>query len=104
VKTDDTKLHFTINTEGDYTKTNLLAALVQKQVTMNVKAGENNGTKLSHTNVVRTFTMQTAGAKNEFELAIPKELNNNQWQLIIYSQHKNDLKITGAVLYNAEIK
>ena len=104
VKTVDTKLHFTINTEGDYNKTNLLAALVQKQVTMNVKAGENSGAKLSHTNVVRTLTMQTASAKNEFELAIPKELTGNQWQLIIYAQQKNDLKITGAVLYNPELK
>ncbi len=104
VKMGDNKLHFTINTEGDYTKTNLLAALVQKQVTMSVKAGENSGAKLSHTNVVRILTMQTASAKNEFELAIPKELTANQWQLIIYAQQKNDLKITGAVLYNPEIK
>lgn len=100
----DNKLHFTVNMDGDYTKTNLLAALVQKQVSMNVKAGENSGTKLSHTNVVRTFAMQITAPKNEFELVIPKDLTGNQWQLIIYTQQKSDLKITGAVLYNPEVK
>jgi hypothetical protein len=104
VKRNNNKLHFTITSEGNFNKSNLLAALVQKQVTMNVKAGENGGAKLSHTNVVRTFAMQTAAAKNEFELTIPKDLTDNQWQLIVYAQQKNDLKITGAVLYNPELR
>jgi hypothetical protein len=100
VKMSNDKLSFVVHAEGDFKKDNLLAALVQKQVTINVKAGENSGAKLSHTNVVRTFAMQMATEKNEFELAIPKNLSSNQWQLIVYAQRKNDLKITGAVLYN----
>jgi hypothetical protein len=104
VKMNNDKLSFTVHAEGDFKKDNLLAALVQKQATINVKAGENSGAKLSHTNVVRTFAMQAATDKNGFELAIPKSLSNDQWQLVVYTQQKNDLKITGAVLYKPELK
>ena len=100
VKNSNSKLHFTVNTEGDFKKTDLLAALVQKQATMNVKAGENRGEKLSHINVVRSFSRQAAATKNDFELTIPQNLGDSQWQLIVYGQQKNDLKITGAVLFN----
>ena len=67
---------------------------------MNVKAGENKGEKLSHTNIVRAFSRHTATIKTNFELTIPASLNESQWQLIVYGQRKNDLKITGAVLLN----
>ena len=102
VKADNGKLHFTVNTEGDFKKTDLLAALVQKQATMNVRAGENSGAKLSHINVVRSFSRQAAAAKNDFELTIPDGLDSSQWQLIVYSQQKSDLKITGAVLFDPD--
>lgn len=100
VKINADKITFLVHAEGDIKKNNLLAALVQKQATMNVKAGENSGAKLSHTNVVRSFSQQRAADKNQFELDLPGTLPNLKWQLIVYSQHKNDLKITGAVLYN----
>ncbi|MBC7875084.1 MAG: hypothetical protein H7Y01_13865 [Ferruginibacter sp.] len=32
----------------------LITALIQKNATVNVKAGENRGVKLSHTNIVRS--------------------------------------------------
>ncbi len=102
VKKNNDKLSFIVRSEGDFKKTNLLAALVQKKATMNVKTGENSGTKLSHTNVVRTLLQQTAAQKNEFELNWPSNLSNDNWQLVIYTQHKADLKITGAVLFNAD--
>ena len=104
VKIIDDKLYFTINAVGEYSKTNLLAALVQKQVTMNVKSGENSGARLTHTNVVRTLALQSATVKNEFELSIPKDLHGDQWQLVVFAQQKADLKITGAVLYNPDNK
>ena len=100
VKLNNGKLSFSVSLEGEFKKTDLLAALVQKQAVMNVKAGENSGAKLSHTNVVRSFVKQTASSKNEFELTIPENLKNNQWQLVIYAQQKNDLKISGAIVYN----
>ena len=100
VKTVNGKLYFTVHTEGEAKKTELLAALVQKQTTMNVKAGENRGEKLSHTNVVRSFSKQNHATTNNFELTIPENIGDSQWQLIVYGQQKNDLKITGAVVYN----
>ena len=99
VKTSNNKLSFVVHTKGDFKKTDMLAALVQKQVATNVRAGENSGAKLSHTNVVRVFSKQTAADKNEFELELPENISKTNWQLIIYSQQKKDLKITGAVLY-----
>jgi hypothetical protein len=94
------KLQFTIHAAGDLAKTDLLAALVQKQATMNVKAGENSGARLSHINVVRSFVKQTTAEKTSFTLEMPVKLAQDGWRLIVYAQQKSDLKITGAVLYN----
>ena len=80
------KLQFTVHTAGDLNNTDLLAALVQKQATMNVKAGENKGEKLFHTNIVRAFSRHTAIIKTNFKLTIPASLNESQRQLIIYGQ------------------
>lgn len=99
VKRNNDKLSFTVHAEGDFKRTDLLAALVQKQATMKVRAGENSGATLSHINVVRSFSGQPAADKNEFEIALPANLAKDNWQLIVYAQQKNDLKITGAVVY-----
>jgi hypothetical protein len=100
VKIIDGKIKFTSHSDGDWKKTDLIAVLVQKNATMKVKAGENRGATLSHTNVVRSLEKQTTENKNEFNLVFPKNLANNNWQLIVYSQHSNNLKITGAASYN----
>jgi hypothetical protein len=99
VITSGQKLSFTVHAEGDFKKTNLLAALVQKQATMKVKAGENKGTTLSHINIVRSLSKQTAAVKNEFELTVPANLTSGNWKLVVFTQ-QNDLKITGAALYD----
>ncbi len=104
VKINNNKINFLVHTAGDYKKTDLLVALVQKHATMNVKAGENSGAKLSHTNVVRVFSRQTAADKNEFELEFPVNLSNDNWNLIIYAQQKIDLKISGAVMFKPDEK
>ncbi len=100
VKMIDNTLHFTVESEGNVAKSNVLAVLVQKEISVDIKAGENNGVKIPHTNVVRTFAMQTTVAKNEFELKIPADAALSNCQLIVYTQQKNDLKITGAAVYN----
>jgi hypothetical protein len=99
VKMNADKINFKVHSEGNINKTNVLAALVQKQVTMNVKTGENRGAKLSHTNVVRSLLVQTAADYNEFEITVPANLARDNWQLIVYTQQKNNLKITGASIY-----
>ena len=100
VKFDGSKVKFTITAAGDIKKTNLLAALVQKKAVMHVKAGENSGATLSHINVVRSFASHKADAKNEeFEFIVPSNLNGSNWQLVVYAQQQNDLKIIGASVY-----
>jgi hypothetical protein len=100
VKKENDKLSVSCHLEGDWQRCDLLAAVVQKHAEVNVKAGENHGAKLSHTNVVRAFFEQAAKEKMNFEISVPDEISNDNWQLIIYTQQKNDLKITGAAVYN----
>ncbi|MDZ4793865.1 MAG: DUF1223 domain-containing protein [Bacteroidota bacterium] len=102
VKSASNKVSFISMLSGDYKKTNLLAAIVQKQASTKVRAGENGGATLSHSNIVRLFSTQVAAQKNTFELTIPEKLIKDDWQLVVYTQQKNDLKITGAVIFNAD--
>src|SRR5438477_11087997 len=55
VKKENNKLSVNCHLQGDWQRSDLLAAVVQKRAEMNVKAGENHGATLSHTNVVRAF-------------------------------------------------
>jgi hypothetical protein len=105
VKRENNKLIVSVHAKGipiaiGMKDVNLLAAIVQKHAEMSVKAGENRGSKLAHTNVVRTFIKQSIKEKMNFEIEVPGDLENNNWQLILYTQQKNDLKITGATVYN----
>ena len=88
---------------GDLRQTELIAVLVQKHAEMKVKAGENSGAKLSHTNVVRSFIQKPAQEKMNFEIEVPKDLTQaagrQGFQLILYSQQKPDLRITGVAVY-----
>jgi hypothetical protein len=101
VKRDANKLSISCHLEGNWKQTDLASALVQKHAEMKIKGGENNGSKLSHTNVVRSFIKQSAKEKMNFEVEIPKDLTEDDWRLIIYSQQKSDLKITGVITYQA---
>ncbi len=101
VKIAGNKVSFTSTVSGEYKKTDLLAAIIQKQATTKVRAGENGGAMLSHINIVRALSTQTAAQKNNFELTIPEKLMNKDWDLVVYAQEKNDLKITGAVLFSS---
>lgn len=100
VKKDKDSLSVTCYLQGEWQKSDLLAVIVQKHAAMNVKAGENRGAKLSHTNVVRTFFEQPAKDKMNFEISVPKDLTDADWSLIIYTQQQSDLKITGAAMYD----
>jgi len=101
VKKTVDKLSVSCETEGtDLNKNDLFAAFVQKQAVMNVKAGENSGAKLSHTNVVRSFIKKPAQQKLNFEMNVPRDVNDNNWELILFTREKIDLKITGVAVYN----
>jgi hypothetical protein len=99
VKKSNDKLLVTCSAEGDWKNADLFVALVQKHAEMKVRAGENEGSKLSHTNVVKSLKKESTQQKMNFEIAFPKGLAENNWQLVLFAQQKNDLKITGAVSY-----
>jgi hypothetical protein len=107
VKKENDKLSVSCRLQGDFQNCDLLIAIVQKHAEVNVKAGENHGAKLSHFNVVRSFLKLPAKEKMDFQVPVPTEIGKDNsspdkqnWQLIIYTQQKGDLKITGAAVYN----
>lgn len=93
--------------KGNFQNCDVFVAVVQKHAEVNVKAGENQGAKLSHTNVVRSFLKLPASEKVSFQIQLPAELTSEHssvikqnWQLIVYAQQRDNLKIRGAALYN----
>jgi len=101
VKRNENKLSVSCHLDGNWKQTDLASALVQKHAEMKIRGGENNGSKLSHINVVRSFIKQSAKENMNFEIEIPKDLSGDDWQLIIYTQQQTDLKITGVITYQA---
>jgi len=99
VKKGESKLTVNCHLAGDWRNSDLLAAIVQDHVESDVKAGENHGVKLFHTNVVRTFLRLSAKERMNFELMIPAGLPANNSHLILFIQQKRGLKITGAAVY-----
>lgn len=95
VKKENNKLSVSCTLNGNMDQTDVMAALVQKHAEMNVKAGENRGAKLSHTNVVRSFVQKPAQQNMKFELDIPHDLTEGNMEIIVYTQQKNNLTITG---------
>jgi hypothetical protein len=107
VKQEKENLFVKCHLSGAFQNCNVLAAVVQKHAEINVNAGENHGARLSHTNVVRTFVKIPAQEKLSFQIPVSIDKDNNNssagkqgWQLVIYTQQKDDLKITGATVYS----
>jgi len=100
VKKENNKLSVTCTLNGNMDQTDVMAALVQKHAEMKVKAGENRGATLSHTNVVRSFLQKPAQQKMQFEIDIPKDLADDNTLIIVYTQQKKDLKITGVAVWD----
>jgi len=99
VKKENNQLSVTCHLVGDWQNSDLIAAVVQKHAETYVKAGENHGARLSHTNVVREFLHNKAAEKMNFEIPIPGAVED-KWQLILFTQRENNLMITGASVYD----
>src|ERR1700704_3028740 len=89
VKMNDHKIDLSYTLEGNWQHANLLAILVQKQAMVNVRAGENNGAQLSHTNVVRFIKKLPATQSGRIDLTKPDELNDNNCQVILLTQRED---------------
>jgi hypothetical protein len=99
VKKEDDKLKISCNAIGDLKNQNIFAALIQKHAETNVRGGENSGRKLSHTNIVRSFIKKPAQQKNDFEISLPNDIAENNWSIVLFTQNKKDLKVTGVTKY-----
>ncbi|MBX9734296.1 MAG: DUF1223 domain-containing protein [Chitinophagaceae bacterium] len=92
----------TISLKWDYkngeTSSVVHFALVQKQATINVKAGENDGRRLSHHNIVRDFVTIDSKHNTTVKLHIPADLQTNEIKVMAYVQEKETGKIVATAL------
>ena len=99
VKKENQQLYVDCALDGELKNISLAAALVQNHAERKIGAGENRGATLVHTNVVRSFAEHPASAQMHFNMQMPAELKDGEWQLILYAQRKSDLKIIGATRF-----
>ncbi|AYL93867.1 DUF1223 domain-containing protein [Mucilaginibacter celer] len=76
----------------------LQIAIVQKNAQTRVERGENAGHTLSHVQIVRKLQTVNFNATGEgdVQIALPKELNGQAWEVIVLVQDQNTGKIWGA--------
>ncbi|HEX9509796.1 MAG TPA: DUF1223 domain-containing protein [Puia sp.] len=89
------KVSYSVDNPG---KANLQVALVQSQATSQVLRGENQGRKLQHVNVVRSFQSVSlqSGDGGVVSLKLPDGLQAKDCKIISYLQSKEGRKIVGA--------
>ena len=102
VKKENNKLLIRCSLTGSLHDAQIAAALVQKHAETEVKAGENGGARLTHTNVVRSFVQKSAQDKMQFEVEIPHDVSDDNMLLIVYTQEKKDLRITGVAVWDGK--
>ena len=91
------KISIQYNVTGDIANTNVLALLIQNKATTKIKAGENNGATLTSYNVVRATVSAQAKESGDCTLQIPFNIATKDVSLVLFTQNKTTLKITGAV-------
>lgn len=74
----------------------IVAALVQKNAHSNVSAGENEGRKLSHVQIVREMQQQELEAQGEISLKLPEDFDKKGWEVIVFVQNKANGHISQA--------
>ncbi|MEO9483318.1 MAG: DUF1223 domain-containing protein [Ekhidna sp.] len=72
-------------------------AIIEKNLSQDVKRGENRGRTLTHDNVVRAFdTRSFDGKENKFQLSLPEDLVIANASLIIYAQASSTWYVNSA--------
>ena len=103
IKTAENKVevNYTLNKILPHSAIN--AALVQRNVITQIKAGENRGLKLNNYNVVRDFkTMQLTNAEGNFILQLPRGSSSANYQVVLFVQENSSGIIQGAVKENCK--
>lgn len=82
---------------GDFSGSTLVVNLVKKNATTKVRAGENAGKDLPHTNIV--MAMQETKIQNGLaaaELSLPSDFKAKDYSVIAFLQNKKTMKISAA--------
>ncbi|WP_343746231.1 DUF1223 domain-containing protein [Chitinophaga sp.] len=81
-------------------KARIVVALVQKNASSQVNAGENAGKQLAHVQIVRQLQQQELKEQGAVSLSLPEDFHQNGWEVIAFVQHKN----TGAITQAAKLE
>jgi hypothetical protein len=89
---------FHYKTENATTDQLLNIALVQKEATTKIKAGENKGITLYNRNIVRSFNAQVLTNIGSGQIDLPVSFKSSEYVLVLYVQNKKDLSVSTAVI------
>jgi len=98
-RVDSGNLQVEYSVTGPTKNKGLYLALVQKKASSNVMAGENEGRKLSHVQIVRELIPVDINSKNT-SIKLPETLQQEGWELIGFVQNKSNGSITAAAKLN----
>lgn len=94
IKPVDDKIEISFALDGNWQQTNLFAAVIQKHAEINVKAGENKGIHLTHTNIVRSFEHVSSQHLGKLKMIKPRDLKEDNWLVVLFCQRK-DMSVVG---------
>ena len=95
---DKNAINFHYNTANIHKNVVLNIALVQKQATTHIKAGENEGVTITNHNIVRSFATIAINNDGVGSINIPAMFKASEYALVLYVQNKNDLSISAATM------
>ncbi|MEP7255216.1 MAG: DUF1223 domain-containing protein [Ferruginibacter sp.] len=103
IKTGDGKVVVDYIVSNVHSNSSINAALVQRNIITQIKAGENRGVELNNYNIVRDFkTVQLTGVSGSFILQLPKGNSPSNYQVVLFVQENNAGIIKGAVKENCK--
>ncbi|MDI3319460.1 DUF1223 domain-containing protein [Pinibacter soli] len=91
-------LSVSYNFSGIVSDQQLVLAVVQRQATSSVRAGENEGKTLSHVQLVRNlYSMKLKGqSTGTFNITLPEQFSAKDWEVIGFVQNKQNGAINAA--------
>ncbi len=87
--------HYQTANSNEYEVLNI--ALVQKQVTTNIKAGENEGITIINHNIVRSFITQPLSNDGSGSISLPPAFKVSDYALVLFIQNKKDRSVKAAL-------
>ncbi|MBO9633974.1 MAG: DUF1223 domain-containing protein [Chitinophagaceae bacterium] len=85
---------------GQINGNSILLALVQKNASSNVSAGENTGKHLPHVQIVRAMEQEDASKDHRLLIKAPGDFSTTGWELIALVQNKKTGQIVSAAKSN----